>query len=88
MLYLASCYERGVNIPMDKHKAFEIFNMALAKSFYTDEFYYRYKAYYELGRCYQNGIGIERNIDKAIECYRNSYLNESYEELCKLNVVY
>ena len=31
---------------------------------------------------------IERNIDKAIECYRNSYLNESYEELCKLNVVY
>ena len=46
------------------------------------------RAYYELGRCYQNGIGIERNIDKAIECYRNSYLNESYEELCKLNVVY
>ena len=88
MLYLASCYERGVNIPMDKHKAFEIFNMALAKSIDTDEFYYRDKAYYELGRCYQNGIGIERNIDKAIECYRNSYLNESYEELCKLNVVY
>jgi hypothetical protein len=88
MLYLASCYERGVNIPMDKHKAFEIFNMALAKSIDMDEFYYRDKAYYELGRCYQNGIGIERNIDKAIECYRNSYFNESYEELCKLNVVY
>lgn len=88
MLYLAKCYELGINIPMDKHRAFEIFNMALAKSIDTDEFYYRDEAYYQLGRCYQNGIGVGRNIDKAIECYRNSCSNESYEELCKLNVVY
>ena len=88
MLYLARCYELGINIPMNKHRAFEIINMALVKSIDTDEFYYRDEAYYELGRCYQNGIGIERNIDKAIECYRNSYSNESYEELCKLNVAY
>lgn len=63
---------------MDEHRTFEIFNMSLAKSIDIDEFYYRDEAYYELGRCYQNGIGIERNIDKALECYRNSYSNESY----------
>ena len=61
MLYLASCYERGVNIPMDKHKAFEIFNI-----WHWLNLLIRMNSIIEIKRIMnwgvviQNGIGIEQ----------------------------
>ena len=88
MLSMGHISENGIGGIKDSKKAFEMFNMALSKAIVEDEFYYRDEAYYELGRCFQNGVGTDRNIDKAIECYKKSSSNLAYQELRKLNVVY
>lgn len=61
---LGICYFLGVGTPLDYAKAFTNLNIGYTNSYETDD-----EAGYYLARCYEFGLGCEKNVQKAIELY-------------------
>ena len=66
------------NAPGSKEKAFAHYKTAAAKR-YTD-------AMFMMGRCYENGIGIKRNYQRAIEWYKKAATGASDDVLHQMDM--
>jgi TPR repeat protein len=61
----------------DKRKAFEYYLELAKKGYYQDQ--------YNVGKCYHFGIGIEENIDVAVNWYEKASCNRSINAKNALN---
>lgn len=66
---LGLMYLKGQYFQRDPQKAFELFCKAV-KDHERHIFHYNHKIYALVGRCYQDGIGTEKNMDQALKYYK------------------
>ncbi len=64
LAHLGSCYIGGKAVDEDKVKGFNYLRLAVQGD--APEPY----IFVNLGRCYQHGCGINKNLDEALRCYR------------------
>ena len=67
---LGYCYAKGIGTTVDYYKAADCFRQIISISFHSHS--NPEKAYYNLGRCYELGYGVEKNNDLAETCYRKA----------------
>jgi TPR repeat protein len=63
-LWLAALYREGKDVPKDEKKLFAVLEPAAAKE--------DGQALVELGWCYEDGLGCEKNVAKAKELYKKA----------------
>ncbi|GBC03724.1 hypothetical protein RclHR1_05290012 [Rhizophagus clarus] len=75
---LGDCYKNGIGVEKDESKAFELYKEVIEKKdflIYINKYYKRsanqeyLNTQFQLGYCYDKGIGIEVNKTKAFELY-------------------
>ena len=74
--FLAYYYERGLGVPQDMNRAFDL---------YSRIWEYNSEASYKLGFFYENGLGTYRDEEKAVDYYIRAYREASYgdEDECR-----
>lgn len=71
-MYLGHCYNEGIGIEVDKQKAQEWFSKAMSKYLYESQERKSEGAYIQMGICYENGWGVNKDYLLAIFCFRQS----------------
>lgn len=71
---LYEVFKNGKLVPVNASKAFECIKKACDILEQTDKKKNYASLLNKLGECYEYGIGTNKDIDKAIECYKQSYL--------------
>ena len=61
---LGQCYVYGIEVAIDKDKAFACFRKAAESGWVP--------AVVQLGSCYQNGLGVAMDETEAFKCYRRA----------------
>ncbi|KAH3760948.1 calmodulin-dependent protein kinase [Pelomyxa schiedti] len=79
--FLGVCYEFGVGgVDKDIHKAVTLYQTAVDAS--------HAQAMFNLGVCYENGIGVDKNIHKAVTLYQRAADSGLAIAMCNLGVCY
>ena len=73
LLILARIYKEGHLVELNYDKSFDLFRKANQNN---DRY-----ANYELGECYFQGLGVERNYTEAVKFFKNDWLTFDYHSL-------
>ena len=75
-------YEKGINYYKTRNyqNAFKMFNLAIDKG--------NVQALTEVGRCYELGLGVEKNLNKAVEYYEKAVAKDDPKGLYQLGICF
>lgn len=81
LTFLGWLYEDGlIGCPQDPSKSFECYSSAAAKEYPH--------GFYQLGRCYHKGVGVEPNLRRAMDLYQRAADLGVTEAMVALGVVH
>lgn len=73
---LGRVYQNGIRVPQDLQRALRYFIQAAEQNYPN--------AYYDLGDCYLEGIGVERDVVKGLDCMKKAIsLGSGFSSLAK-----